>query len=438
MKVCILGLGHVGLTLSLALAKHGVEVFGVDSNKQIVSNLQSLNSSICEQNVNTLLKKHLESNFFVSEKIPDENFDVYILCVGTPIDKNNSPVIEDVKKSSELIGLNLKKAQLVIIRSTVPVGTTRSVIIPILEQKSGLESGKDFDVAYASERTIEGKAISEIETIPQIIGGISEKSINLASDFFKNLTPLVVPVSSLEAAEMIKLIDNTYRDVHFAYANEIAMACEMLNLDAVECISKANYEYPRNNIPMPSPGVGGPCIGKDSYILAHVAEQFGYKPNLITHSRQLNEFIPVYLATKIVKMLENEKKDFANTKIFIIGFAFKGNPETDDTRNSSTLILLNELKKRVSSIYGFDPVVKESEIKKMGAVPTSIEKGFENADCVVIMNNHKSYLSLALKKLFTTVRKPCLFVDSWYMFKEIANEKDIIYTGIGTVFKKNS
>lgn len=431
MTVCIIGLGYVGLTLALALANCNVKVIGVDSNKKTVSSLKSGKSTISETSITELLHENFGENFVVSETIPEQNIQTFIICVGTPLDENKIPIIDYVTKSTEAVASKLRPNQLVILRSTVPVGTTRNVVIPILEKISGLKAGSDFHVTFAPERTAEGVALSEMRKNPQIIGGISEKSVKETSKLFEKLTPKIVPVSSLEAAEMVKLIDNSYRDVHFAYANEIALLCEKLHIDARECITKANFQYPRNSIPTPSPGVGGPCITKDPLILVHVAKQLGYELNLVIHSRWLNEFVPSHLASKIIKKLKEIGKEIKDAKIFVIGFAFKGNPETSDMRNSSTLILLRELKKHISTIYGYDPLIPSSELESTGVIPTNVEEGFHNADCVVIMNNHKSYLSFDLKSLIQKTSKPFVFVDCWSMFESLRKEKEVVYTGVG-------
>ena len=431
MRICVVGQGYVGLTLSLVLADCGFKILGIDSDQKVISSLNNGKPTLSEKDVGTLLKKHLGKNYEVSEKIPDEVFDVFIISVGTPLNKENAPILDYVLESCNAIGPKLSENCLVILRSTVPVGVTRNEVIPKLESISGLKAGQDFGVVFAPERTAEGVAIAELRKNPQIIGGFTKKSVEKASDIFGKMTDTIIPVSSIESSEMIKLIDNTYRDVHFAYSNEIALICDMLKIDARECIEKANYNYSRNKIPIPSPGVGGPCLSKDPYILAHVGKQFGYEPKLVIHSRKVNEFVPSFLASKILSKLENIDKRKNNPKIFVIGFAFKGHPETDDTRDSPTLILINQLKKEISQIYGYDPVVSEKEIERLGAIPTKIEEGFQNADCVVMMNNHKSFMDLDIKRFVKESSKPCVFVDCWSMFKKLANEEGIIYTTIG-------
>jgi len=430
MNICIIGLGYVGLTLALSMADSGIRVYGVDSKKETVDSLKKGNSTISEKDSEKILLKTLNQEFFVSEKIPNEEIDAFIISVGTPLNENKSPIMDHIINSSTDVGRKLKKGQMVILRSTIPVGTTREIVIPILEKESNLQSGNDFDVVFAPERTAEGVALLELKTNPQIIGGLTEIGMDRASQLFSKMTSTIVPVSSIESAEMVKLIDNTYRDVHFAYANEIAIICEMLNINARECIEKANFNYSRNKIPMPSPGVGGPCLSKDSYILTHVASKFNYEPNLIKHGRLVNEFIPSFMVKKIIKKLESLEKN-KEVKIFIIGFAFKGDPETGDIRSSSTLTVVSELKKKYNNLFGFDPVVESKEIEQLNVKYVNVEEGIKDADCVIVMNNHKSYRELNMKKLLKNASKPCLFVDCWSMFQEISFEKEIIYTGVG-------
>lgn len=430
MNVCVLGQGYVGLTLSLVLAEKGHKVLGIDKSKSIISSLKKAKSPISEKSVDSLLKKHLGKNFVVSENIHDEH-DVFVTSVGTPLEQNKIPNMEHVKQACEEIGSYIKKGNLLVLRSTVPVGTTRNIAVPVIEKKSGLKAGEDFDVVFAGERTIEGNAIAELQTNPQIIGGISEKSTNAAKKLFETITKTIIPVSNIETAELTKLIDNTYRDVHFAYSNEIALICECLKIDAKECIEAANHDYPRNKIPVPSPGVGGPCLSKDPYIIAHSVKPFGFQPEVIMKSRWINEYIPIHLANKITKKLNDIKPNENETKIFVIGFAYKGNPETNDTRDSPTLTIVNELKKHKFNIFGFDPLLSADEISKFGVTPSSIENGFEKADCVVIVNNHKSYLEMNIDKLISKTTKPCLFVDCWNQFRSVESKEGIIYTGVG-------
>tara|TARA_B110000495_G_scaffold181932_1_gene177056 strand:- start:1796 stop:3097 length:1302 start_codon:yes stop_codon:yes gene_type:complete len=431
MNVCVVGLGYVGLTLALTLADLGIKVSGIDTNKDTTKKLNQSIATISEKGLEELLKKNLNKNFQILENFENKEFEIFIICVGTPLNENKKPILEYIVSATNEIGTVLKKGQTIILRSTVPVGTTKNTIIPILENNSGLKAGKDFEVSFAPERTAEGVALSELRKNPQIIGSLTEKGFKKTEQLFLKMTKTILPVSNIETAEMMKLIDNSYRDVHFAYSNEIALICEMLKIDARECIEKANFEYPRNQIAMPSPGVGGPCLSKDPYILVNIANTFDYDPKLISHSRWVNENVPVFLSSKIIKKLEKLDKKSEKIKIFVIGFAFKGNPETDDIRESSTIVLVNELKKKFTNIQGYDPVVSKKQIEDLGVRYTEFEEGFIDSDCIIIMNNNKSYFSHNIENLMKKTNKPCIFVDTWSMFKEFMGKENIIYTSVG-------
>ena len=168
-----------------------------------------------------------------------------------------------------------------------------------VEEESGLKVGKDFHFSFAPERTIEGKAIIELEENSQIIGGFDQESVDITSSLFRKITHTIVAVSNIEAAEMVKILDNTYRDIRFAYSNEIAIICEKLGLNAIELINAANVHYPRNNIPVPSPGVGGACLSKDPHILTYFSRISGYNPKLIEEGRNVNEKIPSLIVDRI-------------------------------------------------------------------------------------------------------------------------------------------
>jgi len=429
MKVCVVGLGYVGLTLSLTLADCGIQVYGVDTNKKTIQLLKQGRPTLSERDVGRLLNLHLGKNFHPMENIPDENLDYFIIGVGTPLDENKNPILEHVISSVTEVSSKLRKGQVIILRSTIPIGTTKEVVIPILEEKTNLKAGVDFDVVFAPERTAEGVAITELRSNPQIIGSLTKQGIDRAKKLFLKMTPTIIEVSNLETAEMIKLIDNSYRDVRFAYSNEIALICEMLKLDARECIEKANFKYQRNNIPTPSPGVGGPCLSKDPHILVYVAKKFGYEPKLILSGRLINEFIPSHLALKVANKIKSIKQ--RDAKIFVVGFAFKGHPETADIRESPTIILVKELKKQFQKIFGYDPIVPKEDIEKLGVTFSDLEGGFLNSDCVIIVNNHQSYQSLDIEKLLKTANKDCVFVDCWGLFDKLKNNPNIKYTGVG-------
>lgn len=426
-KICVVGLGYVGLTLSIVLAEKSFEVYGVETNKSILEQLNKCKPHFREKNLDILLKKFLNRNLHISGKISEHDFGTFIICVGTPLNKKTKkPVLDYVINASNEVAKCLSEDALVVLRSTIPIGTTRNIVKPILDN-----SKKDYRLAFCPERTVEGAALTELKQLPQIVGGIDEDSIDRALDIFRRVTPTTIQVSSLEAAEMIKILDNTFRDVNFAYANEIAIICEKLGLDALELILSANMGYPRTKIPTPG-FVGGACLEKDPYILVYFAEKLGYNPSLIKDSRSINESLPLHIAKKIENGFKKLKKD-KNSKIFITGFAFKGQPETADLRGSSTIDLLTNLKKMgYKNLYGHDFVVLPKDLEKLGVKLCTIEYGFKNSDCVIIATNHLSYYNLDIEYLSSLMNKPSLLIDVWRVFDyNIVKANGIIYKGVG-------
>ena len=223
-QIGVVGLGYVGLTLALTLSDIGFQVCGFDINEDVRKSLSKGRPTFFEVGIEQMIKDHLNKNFKVVDNFRgSNNCDIYFVAVGTPLREDKKPDLKYLENASVRIGKVLKNGDAVILRFTVPGGTTRKFVIPTLEKESGLVSGKDFSVAFAPERTIEGKALRELRTLPQVIGGIDKVSTDLAASVFNRLTHSTVLVDSLEEAEVVKLINNTYRDVHFAFANELSL-----------------------------------------------------------------------------------------------------------------------------------------------------------------------------------------------------------------------
>ena len=432
-KILVIGLGYVGLTLSLVLAESGFEVVGYDKNQKLLNTINKKKAPFYEKGLERYLEENLNNNFNVTNKPLIS--DVYIITVGTPLSKNKKqPDLTILKKSVLDICMLLKKNDLIILRSTVPVGCTRNFVAALIEKETKLKFGKDIFLSFCPERTIEGKAIEELKKLPQIVGSYCKKSSELSKRIFSEYNYTVVEVSNLESAELSKLIDNSFRDTVFAYSNQLALLTEKLNLNLVEIVDKVNLGYKRNKIPKPSPGVGGPCLSKDSYILSNSFEKNKIgKNNIIYNARLANERMikEIFISLKKILKKLNKKK---NSKIFITGFAFKGNPETSDIRMSTTVSLLDIFKKnKFNNIWGHDFKLEKNEIKKLGIKSCSLEKGFLNADAILIMNNNKKYEDLNILNLFKKAKKPLLFYDSWQLFDplEIKNIKGITYASVG-------
>jgi UDP-N-acetyl-D-mannosaminuronic acid dehydrogenase len=437
-EIIVVGVGYVGLTLSIVLSSCGFRVYGFDKDKKNILMLKKGQLPFYEKG----LKKHLDYNnksnlIFINNlnhinKI--NNISTYIICVGTPLNKKKIPILENLKKSIIEISGILKKNDLIVLRSTLPVGCIKNVLIPMLEKYSKLKVGIDFSIAYAPERTAEGKALKELKQNPQIIGGWDELSLERTSAIFNNITHSIIRVPDIESAELCKLIDNSYRDHQFAFVNQFIPLCKKLKLSLSDIVDYVNHGYPRNHIAKPSPGVGGPCLTKDPYILKRIFDKYNLKYNLFSDVRNINKNIIEYLhkeikdCIKIIKKIGTNKK----IKIFLIGVAFKGDPETSDHRDSTSLLLLRKLK-NIKNVKVYDPVISRNEFKKINLKFSNIDNGFDKADIVIFFNNHESYLDLNIYKLIKKMRKPSFFFDLWSQFDpiEIKKLKGVVYWGLG-------
>lgn len=435
-EILVFGVGYVGLTLSIVLSTAGFRVYGFDKNKKAIASLKNGFSPFYEKG----LKKHLDfnnnKNLIFTDKINNVNFSnvsTFIVSVGTPLNKHKNAKLTNLKKSIIQIGKILKKNDLIVLRSTIPVGCTRKILIPILKKYSGLKPGEDFSIAYAPERTAEGKALAELKENPQIIGGLDQLSVEKAAIIFNNITHSIIRVPNIETAELCKLVDNSYRDHQFAFINQFIPLCKKLKINLNNLVDYVNHGYPRNHIAKPSPGVGGPCLTKDPYILKEVFDKAKLKNNLFVNVRNINEHIIQYVYKKINTFIKIIKKNNNNVKIFFIGVAFKGNPETSDYRDSTSLLLLKKLKK-IKNLEIYDPVIIKSELKKINYKLSNIEKGFCNADIVIFFNNHKSYMDLDIYRLISKMNKPSFFLDMWGQFDSIEMKKlkGMVYWGLGS------
>ena len=414
--VVVVGLGYVGLTLGLILSEKGMKVTGVDTDPNVVKWLQDGEPHFHEAGLKSLLATQLRSGFSVAQAIPPDA-DVFVIAVNTPVDKDRKPDLRNLRLATEAVGAIMRPGCLIAVRSTVPVGTCRSVILPILESSSDLEGGVDFHLVFVPERTVEGRALSELLTLPQIIGGLRPGCVDIAAALFSTVTSTIVRVGSLEEAELVKLVNNGFRDLVFAFSNEMAEICSHFNLDPLRVVHAANRGYPRDQVPVPSPGVGGACLVKDPYLLSSVAREAGIGDPLSLHGRIVNERMPHQVVSWLERTLRRLGKSLAQSRISIAGMAFKGHPETSDMRNSSSLEVLNCLKGRCQGLVIHDPVVRTTELGSLGCVVASdLFELFNGADAVVILTNHRSYAEMDIAPLLGRMNRPAVLLDGWGLF----------------------
>lgn len=430
--VCILGMGFVGLTLAVVMAECGFQVVGVEVNPDTIQKLESGNAHFFEVGLQSRLRRQLANGSlrFVRQLTAEDVADcsLFILTVGTPLDKSGDPRMDMVERATGEVAAAMPEGSLVVLRSTVRLGTTRKVVKPILDK-----TGKSYQLAYCPERTIEGNALAELRMLPQIVGGLTPEDAWRAAAVFQHMTPTTIRVSTLETAELVKLLDNSYRDLFFAFGNEVALLCEAAGLDAIEVIGAGKTGYTRTNIAMPG-FVGGPCLEKDPHILEHAMKDFGFRPELISTGRRLNEELPGWVARSLSKMLADVS---GKKKISICGLAFKGRPETDDLRGTPATLLIDAMRASFpdADIVGQDFAVAPASIQEMGIKPATIDEAFHNAHAVVIANNNSKYEWIDLDRLIGTMAKPSVIYDCWSVIQLKAEDapEGVRYVRLGSV-----
>jgi UDP-N-acetyl-D-mannosaminuronic acid dehydrogenase len=434
----VVGLGYVGLTMAVVMADAGFLVTGVEVDETRIKMLNAGQSYIHEVGLQDLLKEQIHKNLKVAKDLPSDG-DVYIISVGTPVVTNSEgkkvPIMTFLESACMNIGKNLKRGNLVVLRSTVPIGTCRKFVKTSLEQASGLKCGLDFHLSFAPERTAEGKALKELRTLPQIIGGFNNDSLEATAAVFRDLTPTIVKVDSLEAAEMAKLVNNTFRDYIFAYSNQIAKIAAHFNIDVFGVINAANEGYVRDPVPLPSPGVGGPCLTKDPHIFASVAEEYNFNAEIFTNGRTINESMHHHVFSQVREKLGELGKELKNTKILVAGLAFKGYPETGDIRNSTSVDIALLFKEAGAEVFAYDAVAIKEEMEEYGLIPVSVPEGFKNMDVVLFLNNHKSFEKLNVFDMVRSMNETPIIYDGWNLFRpdDIISSKPAVYMGLSLI-----
>ncbi len=426
-RVGIIGMGYVGLTLAAALAKRDFMVYGVDSSPTVLEALRKGRPHIFEPGVEDIFASRLGARIVIADRLPDEGVDAAILCVSTPVTgKDHEPYLENLRAGARHIAESCSPDTLVIVRSTVPVGASRNVVLPEL-----LKLWDRAQLAMAPERTIQGRALEELESLPQVVGGLDTASETAACALLGRLAHSIVPVSSLEAAELVKLANNCHTDMIYAYGNEVALLAERWGLDPLEVIRATNVDYPRPDLAMPG-YVGGGCLTKDPYILLSAARSSGYEPYLVPRARSLNEALSGHVATRLLELIRAERGDTAGAAVSVLGWAYKGWPPTDDMRGTPILDMLEQFRAANVRLRGHDALVPQATIRSLGAEPVDVAGAFEGADAVLVITNHPSYQDMVLKELLPRMNRPAVLFDSWRILDESAvHAAGVRYAGIG-------
>ncbi|MFO8052472.1 MAG: nucleotide sugar dehydrogenase [Candidatus Omnitrophota bacterium] len=384
-KICIVGLGYVGLPLAVNFAKKGFFVYGYDNNSSRINRLKKGKKYIADVDPKQVLKI-IDKNKFLpttNEKVIKES-DIIMICVPTPLRKVKIPDISFVKAAAKTIKNNLKPSQLIILESTSYPRTTREVVLPELK-KSKLEEEKDFFLCFSPERVNPGDKKHPITKIPKLVGGISSKSTRLAKSLYSKIIKEVYSVSSPEVAETSKLLENTYRLVNIALVSEFTMVAEKLGINIWEVIEAAKTK-PFGFTPFyPGPGIGGHCISTDPRFLSWKSKKLGFKTKMVDLASYIDHFMPEYVIKRVNKALGRKKIE--NSKILILGVTYK--KDVKDLRESPALDIIEGFQKRKAKVAYFDPLIPYLKVNKIDLRCSSIgAKKLKKYDCVVVVTNH--------------------------------------------------
>ncbi|MBI2526473.1 MAG: nucleotide sugar dehydrogenase [Candidatus Rokubacteria bacterium] len=423
----VVGLGYVGLTLAVTLCRKGFAVHGMDASPDVLAALGAGRPHLFEPGVEEGLRRFLGERLHVGSALPAGGLDAAILCVSTPVSPDtHAPELGNLRLAARHIAERCGEDTLVIVRSTVPVGATREVVLPELRARWARPR-----LAFAPERTIQGQALRELEELPQVVGGLDAESRERAVALFARVTRRVVLVASLETAELVKLVNNCHTDLIYSYGNEVALIAERFRLDPLEVIRAANLDYPRPDLA--SPGfVGGGCLSKDPYILLSAATRAGYAPWLVGQARGLNERLPLHVAERLVALIRETRGRAEGARLCVLGWAYKGWPPTDDMRGTPIVPMLPLFRAAGLALRGHDFLVRGDVIAGLGATPVTLEAGFDGADAVLVVTNHPDYARADLPKLLGALRRPAVLYDCWRILgEEAARAAGVRYAGIG-------
>ncbi len=380
-NICVIGLGYIGLPTASTFASRGINVTGVDNNAEVVTSLQNGKVHIYEPGLGELVKNVLQNGKLRISNQPVEA-DAFIIAVPTPFYNNKKADLRFVKSAAESIVPVLRKGNLVVLESTSPPLTTRDVVRPILE-KSGLKAGEDFLLAYSPERVLPGQILKELVGNARVIGGINSTSGQAGRELYSIFVEGEIIVTDCTTSEMVKLMENTYRDVNIAIANEFSRLAERFGVDVWEAVAIAN-RHPRVKILNPGPGVGGHCISVDPWFLVESAPDI---TPLILTARQVNDSQPHF----VVSILEHLLGNLKGKKIAALGLSYK--PDVDDLRESPAVEVVHLLSLEGAVVTAFEPYKMNFKIDGV-TTATTLEETVQAADVILVLVAHSQFKQL--------------------------------------------
>ncbi|GBF12290.1 nucleotide sugar dehydrogenase [Tepidibacillus sp. HK-1] len=415
-KITVIGLGFVGLPLSLSFAMRGYDVIGLDVNQSLIEDLNNGVTYHLEQYngkpIQDILKDALTVGTFKATTDYNDAFAesyAYIVTVGLPV-KEGMPVYDYFESAMMDLGKGLKQGDVVIIRSTVVPGTTEEIAKPILEKQSGLIAGNDFYLAYASERIAEGKAFEEFENMPTVVAGITPESAEKAKEVLRLISKAEIHIASdMKIVEAAKVFENVSRDVNIAMANQFAQFCQALGIDTMETFRMANT-HKRVNLLIPGPGVGGYCLPNAYYYLRPKKEELNIDLSLLQMARMINDQVPHRIVNMLEYMLEKQGKTLQGAEVSVLGLAMKD--YSNDDRISPAHDVCKILVDRGANVKAFDPATHSH----VSYAVDSLEQSVDHADALIVLAKQMEFDNLDLNWIKEKMEQQPILIDTKHLF----------------------
>ncbi len=419
--LAVVGLGYVGLPLALLAEQKGYRVTGIDTNKAKIDLLKKHRAPFVDEEVAKQLKKTDIS--FTEDISAIKDADIIAVCVPTPVTENHVPDLAPLAGAMESVAAHLRPGHLVIVESTINPGVSEEIVLPILEDVSGLTAGKDFHLAHCPERINPGDLEWHIGRINRVVGSFDTAGLKRAVEFYRTILDAdVKPMGSLKEAEAVKIVENSFRDINIAFVNELAMSFSRLGIDVVNVINGAATKPFAFMAHYPGAGVGGHCIPVDPYYMIEYAKNHGFHHDFLSLARRINNAMPEFTVEQVIAGLNSKKRSLKGSTVTVLGLSYK--PNIDDRRESPSYEIIKFLKRKGATVRRFDPFAPdESDAKSLG-------EAIRGAHAVVLATAHAAFRKLTpahfekSKVLVVVDGRNCLNKDQFA-------KSNVVYKGIG-------
>ena len=435
LKICVIGVGRIGLPTALSFAKSGLPTIGVDINSDLVSKINSNDYPLKDEPGYDIVFDQVITNkkFYASTKIEDvvPNSNVILLSLPTPMNNQNTPDYSALKSVAKQLGDLLKFNSLVVVESTIEPGFIENELIQIIESgKKHLIAGENFSIGVCPETANPGEIMNDFTKLPRLVGAIDEGTKDKIIKLYKHVFPVeLIPMPNCKTANAVKLTTNVFRDLNIAFVNQLALLFDKLGIDTLEVLEAAKRKY-NFQVHYPGPGVGGPCLPVNSYQMLNSAKQFDNEMlSLVKIGREINESMPNYVIELIISGLKEANKQISNSTILLLGISYK--PEVKDIQITPAENVIYKLKELGAKIKIYDPFFKSTNIFEINT-ENNIEQALPNVDSVVLLTAHKEFKNLTLSFIASKIEMPVI-VDTKRVFNlDDAKKSKLIFRSLGS------